>query len=143
MITKLMDRISPEPNTGCWLWCGGSSKDGYGLFYNSGKYLRAHRVSYAVFKGPIPDGNVVMHLCDTPACVNPDHLKCGTQWDNAHDAIDKGRSIRGSSTLTSKLKEEDIAEIRKSKLSQRRLAEMFSVSQKTIYNVINYKWWKL
>lgn len=68
------------------------NKEGHGLIWDTGKLSYAHRVAYEAKYGAIPKGMVVMHLCDNPACCNPDHLTLGTKKDNAHDAILKGRS---------------------------------------------------
>jgi hypothetical protein len=81
----------PEPNTGCLLWLGKVGTDGYGLFKVGGKRRAAHRVSYEIHKGPIPPGLWVLHRCDTPACVNPEHLFLGTHADNMRDMVAKGR----------------------------------------------------
>lgn len=85
---KFMQKVEFEPNTGCWLWDGNffQGKD-YGRF--RGK--RAHRISYEYHKGIIPEGLLVCHKCDTPACVNPDHLWLGTSYDNHTDRENKGR----------------------------------------------------
>lgn len=73
----------------------GGCKDGYGKFATGGsraqKHLRAHRFSYETYIGPIPDGLLIMHKCDTPACVNPDHLAVGTTQDNVNDRMAKSR----------------------------------------------------
>ena len=91
---RFLKKISPEPNTGCWLWTGSSDTRGYGHI-STGKRtdapLMAHRVSYALHCGPIPKGMNVCHTCDTPACVNPDHLWIGSHADNARDMVVKGR----------------------------------------------------
>jgi hypothetical protein len=83
----LSDRLAMEPNSGCWLWTGGSRGNGYGAIHGED----AHRVFYRQFKGEIPRGMVVMHKCDTRPCCNPDHLTIGTPADNVHDMISKGR----------------------------------------------------
>lgn len=79
----------------CWFWKGSTQDWGYGGFKFRGKMHGAHRVSYTLFRGEIPKGRVVMHSCDNPICVNPWHLKIGTQGDNLKDCYKKRR--RGKS----------------------------------------------
>lgn len=88
-------RVMPS---GCWEWTGGRHSYGYGVFMlpGSDKHVRAHRYSYERTYGPIPDGLVVMHKCDNPPCVNPDHLQLGTKRDNIWDAVIKGRTKTGN-----------------------------------------------
>ncbi|MFA8692963.1 HNH endonuclease signature motif containing protein, partial [Escherichia coli] len=76
----------------CEIWQGSKTKGGYGLRYYQGKVQLAHRVSYKLNKGEIPEGLVVMRSCDNPSCVNPEHLSLGTQSDNRKDCLDKGRA---------------------------------------------------
>lgn len=87
-----------ERTPDCWEWVGGRNKDGYGSFWNgehrdSGTPIMvlAHRWAYESFIGPIPDGLYVLHHCDNPGCVNPNHLFTGTQADNVRDCEQKGR----------------------------------------------------
>lgn len=90
---------TPEPNTGCWLWKHGTHKFGYGFFKHAGE-VTAHRVSWVLHNGPIPDGMHVLHRCDVPQCVNPDHLFLGTHTDNMKDCARKGRTQRYNTTKT-------------------------------------------
>lgn len=83
----MLENYVPEPNTGCWLWCGYLDKVGYARTARG----RAHRVFYRHHKGDIPDGMSVLHRCDTPACVNPDHLFLGDTVTNVRDMMTKGR----------------------------------------------------
>mgnify|MGYP001598312210 CR=1 FL=1 len=75
----------------CWLWNGYTNAYGYGTFGISHRSTLAHRVSWNLHKGEIPSGICVLHFCDNPPCVNPDHLFLGTHKDNMHDATVKGR----------------------------------------------------
>ena len=84
----------PEPMSGCYLWIGYTTSDGYGRFNFSGRIVNAHRVAYQQYKGAIPDGLLVLHNCDNPACVNPGHLRLGSDVDNARDRAKRRRSPR-------------------------------------------------
>lgn len=87
-----VDRRGPND---CWVWTGRRGASGYGVVSVGSHPRRAHRVSYEIAYGPIPDGLYVCHACDNPPCVNPTHLWLGSARDNSHDARDKGRSPFG------------------------------------------------
>ena len=78
---RFEEKYIPEPNSGCWLWLA-AQLGGYGVIDVEGRYRRAHRVSYELHKGKIPDGLVLDHLCRMPLCVNPDHLEPVTIGEN-------------------------------------------------------------
>lgn len=91
--------------TGCWIWTRAkSSSNGYGKAHFGGRTLGAHRAAWEIYRGPIPPGLFVLHRCDVPLCVNPDHLFIGTQLDNVTDRESKGRTSRGAKHATSKRK---------------------------------------
>jgi hypothetical protein len=77
--------------TACWHWRGVTNQFGYGRFSYRGKTQVAHRLSYEAFVGPIPGGMSVLHKCDNPSCINPEHLWLGTYSDNRRDCLSKGR----------------------------------------------------
>lgn len=124
------------PTHGCWEWLGGVFKDsGYGKF-NAGRVngrgvtVYAHRFSFEMFIGPIAHGQQVLHRCDNRRCVNPDHLFLGTQRDNMHDMLSKGRARQfGKRSLT----QAEVHEIRSVQLTGAygeitRLAARFQIS---------------
>jgi hypothetical protein len=89
-----LDRFWRRVSVGddCWLWTGDKNLKGYGIHYwGQRNRMLAHRFSYELAKGPIPEGLLVCHSCDVPNCVNPDHLWVGTTQDNARDAAAKGK----------------------------------------------------
>lgn len=88
-------KIAYEPNCGCWLWEAGAFSNGYGAFHLDRKVVGAHRFSYRLYVGSIPDGMLVCHSCDIPQCVNPDHLWLGSHADNTADMMAKGRGALG------------------------------------------------
>ena len=81
--------------TGCWIWSGFGLKAGYGRAWMNGRSILAHRVAYGLWVGPIPKGLFVLHRCDNPPCINPDHLWLGTLGDNNRDRDQKGRTAKG------------------------------------------------
>lgn len=98
-VDRFESKLSPEPNTGCWLWLGAHGPTrgglGYGAFRFEGGTESAHRAAFALYVGPIPDGLQVLHRCDNKACVNPAHLYAGTRTDNARDMVERGQAARG------------------------------------------------
>lgn len=133
----------------CWLWRARKRLgDDYGEFHLHGETARAHRVAYEIWNGPIPDGLFVMHKCDTPACVNPDHLVLGTNADNMADAVRKGRlDNRGERNGQANLSEFAVILIRemdklRPKPSQAVIARFFGVSQKQVSRIVLRQRWK-
>lgn len=148
MAERFHSRYSPEPNSGCWLWTGMLTHDGYGRIRDGKKRKLAHRVSWELHKGEIGGALLVCHHCDTPACVNPDHLFVGTGSDNMRDMVAKGRCpdnrgrMRpGSANRYSKLTEEAVRHIRARVMSPADYAKLYGVSRNTIYGArLGYRW---
>ena len=98
---RIMRHVSPEPNSGCWLWERSHNGVGYGtLGVGNGKSALVHRLMWELTNGPVPDGMFVCHRCDMPPCCNPDHLFLGTPGDNMRDMHAKGRYVSNSAALT-------------------------------------------
>lgn len=100
-IAAIEARSIPVPESGCWLWLNSVDRDGYGVIVVKGIHgKKAHRIAYQAANGEIPAGACVCHRCDTPRCVNPDHLFLGSQADNVRDCAGKGRIRNQNSQRT-------------------------------------------
>lgn len=132
-----------EPNSGCWIWIGAVGSNGYGHIWigkgvaPSWCYAPAHRVSWELHRGPIPEGMCVLHRCDNPYCVNPDHLFVGTHRDNKADCVRKKRHAHsaGGNHPGIKLSLDDVIAIRASKDSHTHLARQFGVTASHICSI--------
>lgn len=143
IIDRFEEKYIPEPNSGCWLWCASLGSTGYGQFVEDTSGPRrpekAHRTSWRLYRGGIPEGQQVLHRCDNSYCVNPDHLFLGTPADNMLDAASKNRmpSATNGRHHGLKLSVSDVEEIRKSPQSPDVLAWRFGVALSTIYGILN------
>ena len=140
------EKYIPVTESGCWLWIGASffqrhfESSAYGQMVVGGKYKKAHRVSYELHKGPIPEGKFVLHKCDTPCCVNPDHLYAGTQAENVKDRDNRGRRNAPKGELSAKaiLKLNQVRRIRRliqEGMPNRAIAKQYKVHPSTIYRI--------
>lgn len=144
----------------CHEWTHALTSAGYGQINVGGRPLPAHRVSWVLSKGGIPDGKHVLHRCDNPMCVNPDHLFLGTPKDNATDRTTKGRTasgeahgsvtkpestVRGEQHFAALLTENDVLEIRRlyaeTSASAKKLAKIFRVNPVCIQKIIAFRSW--
>lgn len=139
---RFEDKFIPVTESGCWLWTASVGSRGYGDFRINKKTVRAHRVSYELYIGQIPEGMCVLHKCDIRLCVNPDHLFLGTNANNSADMVAKGRVKRGAAHGMAKLTEKDVIEIRNSEKLQKVLAKKHSVSRSHISVIRARKAWK-
>jgi len=124
--------------TGCWVWTAGMQLNGYGRFKLPGKNATAHRASWELHHGPIAKGMFVLHRCDRPACVNPEHLRLGTHAENMADMRAKQRQNRGARQHAAKLTEAMVYGIRamlKHGASQEECGQIFGVNRSTIQDI--------
>lgn len=135
---------------GCWLWTGAKKVEGYGMFRYPGMKTNqaAHRVSWIIHNGPIKNGLCVLHRCDNPPCVRPDHLWLGTSMENTADRIKKGRSIwvRGEDHGVSVLTESQVLEIKRTyqyrgAINSGTLSRKFNCSDMAILRIVKGETW--
>lgn len=145
ILAEKLERYScPEALTGCTLWTGCRNNMGYGAVRvdHGGKgkvHIYAHRFAWMLLNGPIPDGLIVRHRCDTPACVNPEHLELGTMKDNSQDMVKRGRNVPGR-----KISPETVLAIRAAwgSLSQSKIAAKYGISQPQVNAIVHRRQWK-
>jgi hypothetical protein len=142
---------SKKIETGCWIWqrTRDHGGDGYGrLSFMGGQLVSAHRLAWELTHGPIPDGLEVLHTCDTPPCINPDHLFLGTQLDNIADKVTKRRQVgpRGDRMWKAKLTWSVVAAIRAafaSGVTETELGKTYGVYTSTIERIVHKKTWRI
>jgi hypothetical protein len=127
----------PEPNSGCWLWTGAVSSEGYAVFEVAGKQVRAHRFSYERYRGKIPGDLTIDHLCRVRCCVNPNHLEVVTIQEN----IRRREHCKGEANGRAKLTSEQVLQIRTASRSGPALAREFGVSTTVIYKIRRHELW--
>ena len=144
------DRFWPKvdirgPND-CWLWKAGKDRDSYGTFRLYGKTHRAHHIAFVFANDRWPaKGMQILHSCDNPSCVNPNHLSEGTSQDNANDSVRRHRQARGSTQGLSKFSEADIPAIRQRWSNGepiRQIARDMGVGPTTIRSICHRLTWK-
>jgi hypothetical protein len=141
----------------CWVWTGSTDPDGYGRFgsahtwsrsYMETKEVRAHRISWVLAYGPIAEGLWVLHDCDSPPCVNPEHLHLGDNYLNSRtrDIGGRHRGIRGEQCPWSPLTEKAVREIRAlwetGVFSQAAIGAMYGVNQSCVSEIVRGKTWR-
>ena len=144
---RLLSKTEVDQVTGCWNWTASKDTHGYGHLRHKGRIKLAHRLSYELHFGPIPEGMQICHKCDNRICLNPDHLFLGTWRDNMLDKLAKGRQSRtrqfGSANAAAKLSEADIIAIRdaRGKILQKELAASYGVDRAHISLIQSGRRW--
>jgi hypothetical protein len=135
------EKYTPEPNTGCWIWLQRMDKMGYGVAFfgpNRGGQL-AHRVAYELLVGPIPEGKYLCHKCDTPLCINPQHMFIGDDSSNLRDCVRKERC--GTAKITN-AKAVEIRQLKRTgEYTNKQLGEMFGIGVTAVRSVVNRRSW--
>lgn len=129
-----------KAESGCWLWTAYRMKNGYGNFRTPARHELAHRSSYRLFVGPL-DQRDVMHKCDNPSCVNPEHLSLGTRRENMRDASNKGRMRIGEAHGRAKLSVEQATYALTAPGLQKEIAAALGVTQSHISAIRTGKVW--
>lgn len=129
----------------CWIWKASKNSRGYGNFWHEGKSWKAHRFSYAMYCGSIPEGMDILHSCDNPSCVNPEHLRAGTHLQNMHDMISRGRSPdrRGENNGKSRLTRFGVQYIRDMYafgFKTPEIAKKFNINPSTVRRIVTHRY---
>lgn len=140
----ILERSQIELNTGCWLWCGALLETGYPVVSVGGVNLRVHRLSLSLKLGRyLRRKEWACHRCDTPACVNPEHLFAGTARDNSRDSLAKGRNYIGDKNPRAILSADDVRAIRSQPNADvGDLASRYGVTESTIHMIRRRATWK-
>lgn len=131
----------------CWLWLACVDYGGYGQIYDPilKKPIGAHQMAWKIRYGSLPNDKILRHTCDTPPCVNWNHLIPGTHMDNKHDSMDRGRHNKGEKVPASKLTADMVREIRdfhESGLSNRLIASIYGIGPTTVFKIVHKEYWK-
>lgn len=149
-IDRFWSKVNKD-DSDCWNWNAYYDKDGYGQIKINGKNMGAHRVAFEIYHNQkIKEGMFILHSCDNRKCVNPAHLREGTQQENINDKVERGRcrngNLKGEAHGSSKLTQQQVNEIREryavGNISQKELGEEYGVKQTTICDIIRFKLWK-
>jgi hypothetical protein len=147
---RFWSKVDRRGEDECWPWTGASDGRGYGYLAGTRgqQATKAHRLSYELNRGPIPDGLCVCHRCDNPSCVNPSHLFLGTRRGNNADKVRKGRQPhnRGETNPNARLTGEDAARIKEmygGGMTQQAIADQFGISQMSVSRIVRGQSWRV
>lgn len=146
---KLAGKFVIDPDSGCWNWVAATNERGYGVVSRGGRaggLHKAHRASWIVHRGEIPAGMWVLHRCDNPRCINPEHLYLGDHRRNVADMVERGRNVlpdnRGEKASWAKLNAAQARDIKTRRLCASQFATLYGVSRSAIYEIWNGKNWQ-
>ncbi len=143
-LEKLLDKVYPEPTSGCWLWGGRLTSKGYGDTQCHTGIRAAHRLSYFYHYGEFDQNLHVLHKCDVKSCVNPMHLYLGTNDDNCRDKAERNRYQVGEKHHNAKLTNQQARSIiteHEKGASKKELSKKYNVSYTTVWLIVNRKKW--
>lgn len=141
-VNKFMRKV--QLTSDCWLWRGSRTHNGYGQAFVTGiRSRRAHRISWELLVGQVPESKLVLHKCDNPLCVRPSHLFLGTQQDNIDDMFKKGRAnkAKGIGHGMAKLTPDKVIDIRRSTLTHGNIAAIYRISRTSVTLIKQGKRW--
>lgn len=141
-IARFWNGVDVRHRNECWVWRGRRNAGGHGEFKVDGASRQAHRVAFELAFGQIPDGMVVRHTCDNPACCNPTHLLTGSHADNVRDRVIRQRGAVGERAGKAKLTAEQVYAIRASEMSRDVLARVYGVSVHNITAIRSGRSWR-
>lgn len=144
---RFWSKVDKRGDGECWEWTANRHQKGYGTMRVERKVLKAHRISYELHHGPVPDGLHVLHRCDNPPCVNPAHLWAGTNAENVADKEAKGRGgqPKGSKHHGATLTEEQVIMMRRlheGGMKQKDLVTQFGVEKSRVSAIIRRRIWR-
>jgi hypothetical protein len=141
---KFWSRVQIVEGDGCWLWTAGKTGSGYGAIRMHGRQCLSHRIAFEDAYADVPPGLKVLHTCDNPPCVRPDHLWLGTSKDNTDDMCAKGRNAFGEDHPIAKLKCQDVENIRAMRaagVSANAISEWYGVPYSSVAAIIDNRYW--
>lgn len=151
LVERFWSKVDKNGPNGCWVWMANRNNKGYGLFRPGGTAPKrlSHRLAYEAIHGRIPKGAIILHSCDNPACVNPDHLRPGTHKDNVADMDKRGRRVtspmRGEDNPYSKMTDEKVIGIRTDYINGLPLdaiCRRYGCSDNAVGDYLNGRSWK-
>ena len=142
-LRRFWSKVSIKGVDDCWEWTAARNLNGYGQLFRTISPRGAHRISYELANGPVPEGLEVMHTCDNRVCCNPRHLKVGTHQENVADCVAKGRQTRGE--MVGKLVEDEVRAIRMFLATGSRsidMARLYGVSDVSVARIKHEQTWR-